>query len=219
MSTQQKAKLRGVSHNFAAVAAAAAGIMLTLDSPPRARLGCAIYTMCLTFMFSMSALYHRPTWPPKSRAFMRRLDHCGIYALISGTYTPLCILSLDQDTGNHILKLVWGGALAGIAFTLLSKGGIGSKVLSAALYVALGWTILPYADQLKAALGPTATWLVVAGGVIYSIGAIIYALKWPDPFPSTYGYHEVFHAFVILAALLHFIAVRMIVKSSSHHTN
>lgn len=129
----------------------------------------------------------------------------------AGTYTPLCLLALDEVTGRRLLLQVWTGAAAGIAHSSMSRGGAGSKAFSAILYVALGWIILPYARQLKVVLGPEATAMVVAGGVIYSLGAVVYASKWPDPSPEVFGYHEVFHAAVIVASALHFGAVRSVV--------
>lgn len=211
----QKASLRGVSHNFAAVAAAAAGLLLFLDAPtPRAKIGTAIYAITLTAMFSISAAYHRPTWSPSARGIMRKLDHAGIYGIIAGTYTPLCLLALDKGLGDRLLLQVWTGATVGILQSVFSKSGAGSKVISAILYIALGWIVLPYSHQLELALGGTSTALLVAGGIIYSVGAVIYAARWPDPAPSTFGYHELFHAAVILAAVLHFGAVRHIVHAA-----
>ncbi|KAH7624015.1 hypothetical protein Ndes2526B_g01267 [Nannochloris sp. 'desiccata'] len=212
---RKKAAWRGVSHQFAAVAAAAAGFLLTLDAPPgKAQIGCLIYTVSLTLMFTVSATYHVPTWGIKGRNIMRKLDHVGIYCIIAGTYTPLCLLALDEVTGRRLLLQVWTGAAAGIAHSFMSRGGAGSKAMSALLYVALGWIVLPYARQLKVVLGPGATYMVVAGGVIYSLGAVIYAAKWPDPSPEVFGYHELFHAAVIVASALHFGAVKSVVSGA-----
>ena len=142
---------------------------------------------------------------------MRKLDHCGIYLIIAGTYTPLCLLALDQAIGRKILLQVWTGTTFGILQALFSRGGAGSKGISAALYIALGWIVLPYSQQLNESLGPLAASLIVAGGVIYTLGAVNYALKYPDPWPEVFGYHELFHAAVILASILHFGAIRLIV--------
>jgi hemolysin III len=165
-------------------------------------------------MFSISAAYHIPTWGVKGRNIMRKLDHVGIYCIIAGTYTPLCLLALDEETGRRLLLQVWIGAAAGIAHSFMSRGGAGSKATSALLYIALGWIVLPYARQLKIVLGAQATALVAAGGVIYSLGAVIYAAKWPDPSPEVFGYHELFHAAVIVASALHFGAVRSVVSGA-----
>lgn len=113
-----------------------------------------------------------------------------VFRFIAGTYTPLCLLAFDEAMGRRLLLQVWLGAGAGIIHSVFSKGGTGSKVLSAALYIALGWIALPYSQQMKAALGPGATGLVVAGGVIYSLGAVIYAAHWPDPYPEVFGYRK-----------------------------
>jgi len=168
---KQKPKLRGVSHHYAAVAFFIAGSLLTLDAASSdALIGCIIYTAALTCLFTTSAVYHRLTWDPKKRATMRRLDHTSIYLLIAGTYTPLCLLALDQLTGRRLLLLVWLGAAAGIAHSLLNEGGFASKIFSATIYVALGWIVLPYASHLKTALGPLGVALIVAGGIVYSVG-------------------------------------------------
>ena len=125
---------------------------------------------------------------------------------------------MDEAVGRRLLIQVWMGAGAGIIQSMLSKGGTGSKVLSAALYVALGWIALPYSQQMRSALGPTATGLVVGGGVIYSLGAVIYAAKWPDPYPEVFGYPELFHAAVVLASILHFAAVRIVINTIKDQT-
>ncbi|EFN54069.1 hypothetical protein CHLNCDRAFT_36267 [Chlorella variabilis] len=229
-----KARLRGAIHHYAVFVAAAVGILLVLDAQsPTARWGCIVYTLSTTAMFGTSAMYHRPSWGPKARQVMRRLDHAAIFLLIAGTNTPLALLALDstqaggclagwhaaagQGLGGQqcrsfrLLALVWGGALAGIAQCLFFSHA--PKAVAATLYVALGWAVLPFARQYHDALEGLDVGLIVAGGVIYSLGAVVYALKWPDPVPHVFGYHEVFHCFVTLAALLHFAAVYRVVNS------
>lgn len=241
---------RGLLHNYAAVGAGVAGVLLTMDAAPGVRLGAAVYTVAITAMFVVSAAYHRPTWGPKGRSIMRRLDHSAIYALIAGeftlplrsappaavsasfptladsarawnctvsagTYTPLCLSSLEAELGAKLLWRVWIGAGTGIVHSVFAPPTRISKVLSAVLYVALGWIVLPYASQLKGALGHTNSTLIVAGGIVYSLGAFIYAARWPNPFPRTWGYHEVFHLFITIAAVLHFFAVRSLVLKAS----
>lgn len=147
---------------------------------------------------------------------MRRLDHAGIYLIIAGTYTPLCLLGMDENISQRILIMVWSGATVGILRCLLVRSeGFAQKTMSALLYVALGWVILPYAGHMVESLGRINAALLVAGGVIYSLGAIVYALKRPDPMPATLGYHEVFHAAVILAAVLHFVVVHSVVTKQT----
>ncbi|KAL4429038.1 hypothetical protein ABPG77_006077 [Micractinium sp. CCAP 211/92] len=208
----QKARLRGVIHNYAAFVALGVGIMLCLEAQTlRARLGCLIYTISTTTMFGVSASYHRPTWAPAQRALWRRLDHAAIFLLIAGTNTPLALIALEPAQSTRLLSLVWSGATAGILQCLFFAHA--PKALAAVLYVALGWMALPFVDDFTAVLPSLDVGLIVTGGVIYSLGALIYALKRPNPVPHVFGYHELFHTFVTLAALLHFAAVQRVVNS------
>jgi len=145
---------------------------------------------------------------------MRRADHAAIYGLISGTYTPLCML-LDEATGSKLLRLVWSGAVAGMIHSFFSRGTLGSKGLSVAIYIALGWVVLPYSSDFAKVLPPTSILLLVGGGIFYSVGAVMYACHWPDPSPSMFGYHEVFHSAVIVAAALHFVGIVNALESKS----
>lgn len=164
-----KPKMRGVFHSYGAAVALALGTMLVIEAPnTTARLGCAIYTFAVTCMFATSATYHIPHWGPEARAFMRRLDHSAIFLLIAGTNTPLALLALDSASCTRLLSIVWAGAAAGIIKTLCFNHA--PKWVAAALYVALGWAAVPYAGQLGAALGANGVWLVVGGGVVYSLG-------------------------------------------------
>ena len=196
-----KPLLRGVSHEIAAGLALAAWIVLAVAAPSaRGRLAAHVYGASLFALFAVSALYHRPSWPPRARLFMRRLDHSAIFLLIAGTYTPFCLL-LPARTGEPLLAIVWGGAAAGVLQAVLWTRA--PKALVAALYVLLGWVVLPVLPVLRAALGSSAIGLLAAGGVAYTVGAAVYATQRPDPFPRVFGYHEVFHALVIAAAACH----------------
>ena len=200
-----KPLLRGVSHEIAAGVALAGWIVLALVAPPgRARLAANVYGATLLTLFLVSALYHRPTWRPRARLLMRRLDHSAIFLLIAGTYTPFCLL-LPPETGVTILRVVWGGALAGVLQSVLWVRA--PKALSAAVYVLLGWVVVPVLPALRAALGAGGLALLAAGGAAYTLGAVVYAVGRPDPFPRVFGYHEVFHALVIAAAACHFAVV------------
>lgn len=209
-ASRPKAKLRGISHSYAAIGALSAGIML-ISEAHRERWSIIIYVCSLVTMYVCSATYHQPTWGEQTRLMLRKLDHAAIFLLIAGTYTPLCVLGLDLATGHHVLKMVWVGAALGVVQSLASKkfGLASSKLISSAIYIALGWIIVPYSARLGQALGQPATGLIVAGGIVYSLGGLCYALKFPDPSPEVFGYHEVFHAFVIVASMLHFAAVRI----------
>jgi hemolysin III len=141
---------------------------------------------------------------------MKRVDHSAIFLLIAGTYTPLCLL-LGEPQGTVMLAIVWGGALLGIVRCVLWLEA--PKWLGAGIYVLLGWIILPVLGDVRSAVGATGILLLAAGGVAYSVGAVVYATRWPDPAPRIFGYHEVFHALVIAAAACHFAVVFQVVRA------
>jgi hemolysin III len=197
----EKPLLRGVSHEIATGLALAAWIVLALLAPSaRGRLAANVYGASLFCLFAVSALYHRPSWPPRARLVMRRLDHSAIFLLIAGTYTPFCLL-LPPSSGEPLLAVVWGGAVAGVLQSVLWVRA--PKALVAALYVLLGWVVVPVLPALRATLGSGAIALLAGGGTAYTVGAVVYATRRPDPFPRVFGYHEVFHALVIAAAACH----------------
>jgi len=204
-----KPLLRGVSHEIAAGVALAAWIALAVLAPTgRARGAALVYGASLFTLFSVSALYHRPTWPPRARAFMRRLDHSAIFVLIAGTYTPLCLL-LGGTTGARLLALVWAGAALGVLKSILWVHA--PRFVVATLTVALGWAVVPVLPSLQARIGGAGLGLLMGGGALYTLGAVIYATRRPDPFPRIFGYHEIFHALVVAAAALHFaVAARAV---------
>jgi hemolysin III len=200
-----KPRLRGVSHQIACVVSLLAGALLVMSTHDHdAYIATIVYVICLASLFGISASYHRPTWQPNARAWMRRLDHCAIFLLVAGTYTPLS-LALAPHDGQTLRRIVWGGAIAGILQSLLWVTA--PKPLIAVIYVVLGWSVLPYIPRLYALVGGGPLALIVVGGIAYSVGAVVYARKRPDPWPTMFGYHEVFHALVILAAALHFAAI------------
>jgi hemolysin III len=205
----EKPLLRGVSHEIAAGVALAGWVALALVATPgRGRVAANVYGASLFTLFVVSALYHRLDWRPRARLIMRRLDHSAIFLLIAGTYTPFCLL-LPPATGRPLLALVWGGAAAGVLQSLLWVRA--PKVLSAALYVLLGWVVVPVLPSLRATLGGVGVALLAGGGAVYTLGAIVYAARRPDPFPRVFGYHEVFHAMVIAAAACHFAVAALAV--------
>jgi hemolysin III len=186
------------------VAAVAGAILVFRASGARARAGALVYGISLVSLFAVSAIYHRPDWSEKVRAVWRRLDHSAIFLLIAGTYTPFSFL-LGSRIGWIFLGIVWAGALLGIAMSVAWVRA--PKALVAAVCVLLGWAALPLLPALKASLGTGAVVLLAAGGVVYSLGAAVYALRRPDPFPKVFGYHEIFHALVIAGAGCHFAVV------------
>jgi hemolysin III len=201
-----KPRLRGVSHQYAFFVALAAGAALVvLARGGEARVAVAVYALSLCAMFGASALYHRIDWQPRPRAWLRRLDHSMIFVLVAGTYTPFAVLVLAPALGWTLLGVVWGGALAGIALSLLWVDA--PRWLSAAVYVALGWVAVVGLPQLWDRAGAMAVALLATGGVLYTVGAVVYARRRPDPAPRIFGYHEIFHVLVIAAAAVHFAAI------------
>jgi hemolysin III len=205
-----KPRLRGVSHQYAFFAAMAAGAALVvLARGAQARVAVAVYALSLCAMFGASALYHRIDWSPRPRAWLRRLDHSMIYVLVAGTYTPFALLVLAPALGWAILGVVWAGALAGVVLSLVWIDK--PRWLSAVLYVALGWVAVVVLPQLWDRAGVMAAALLATGGVLYTLGAVVYARRRPDPAPRVFGYHEVFHVLVIAAAAVQFAAVALAV--------
>jgi hemolysin III len=206
-----KPRLRGVSHQWACVVSAFTGVALVLAAPAgKAKLAAGIYALCVVALFGTSAVYHRIPWASTAaRRWMRRLDHSMIFLLIAGTYTPFALLVLHGTIATVILVAVWAGALGGIVLKLCWIDA--PKWLVALMYVALGWVAAAAFPQLfdRLGLGPTA--MVAAGGVLYTLGAVVYAIKRPDPVPAVFGYHEVFHALVIAAAALQYAVVAFFV--------
>jgi hemolysin III len=202
-----KPRLRGVSHQWAFLVSLLLGAGLVIAAPDgESRLALAIYAVSVAALFGTSALYHRVTWSSvAARRWMRRLDHSMIFFLIAGTYTPFALLALEGTTATVILVVVWAGAVGGVILKLAWIDA--PKWLIAGVYIALGWVALAAFPQLYEALGVTATGMVAAGGVLYTLGAIVYAARRPDPAPAVFGYHEVFHLLVIAAAALQYAVV------------
>jgi len=207
--TDAKPRLRGVSHHIAFYVAACAGVVLVAAThSARSMAATLVYAVLLAAMFGVSASYHRIDWSPRSHAWWRRADHAMIFAFIAGTYTPMCVLGLDRVVGQRLLALVWTCAGLGILRALLWPGA--PRAVAAALYLAVGWIVVVYLPEVTSALDPIALALLLAGGVCYTIGAVVYAARRPDPMPAVFGYHEVFHALVIVACGCHFAAVARI---------
>jgi len=201
-----KPLLRGVSHEIAAFAFAPFSFALVAGARGTTALaGAAVYAASVFALFAISAFYHRPMWTPAARDLLGRIDHSAIFVLIAGTYTPFCLL-LGTGAGTALLVGIWVGAALGVAMSIGWPGA--PKWLVALVCVLLGWQLLPLAPRLGGVLGPGTFALVVAGGLLYTAGALVYALRRPDPFPRVFGFHEIFHLFVVGAAACHFLAVR-----------
>jgi hemolysin III len=199
-------RFRGVIHQWSFFVALVAGSALVVFAPAgRATAAAAIYAVALAGLLGTSALYHRVAWQPRARAWLRRLDHTMIFVLIAGTYTPFAVLVLDGTLQTVVLTGVWSGAAAGIVLTLLWVDA--PPWLTAAAYVALGWFAIIAVPEITARAGAGALVLLAVGGLAYTAGAVVYARRRPDPRPATFGYHEIFHVLVVVAAAAHFSAV------------
>ncbi len=200
-----KPLLRGVFHQFAFFAAIGLGIPLAISAEPgTARFSAVVFASCVAACFGASALYHRPTWRPRARSWLARLDHAGIYLLIAGTYTPFCLLVLSRGWSVPVLTIIWTGATAAILLKLFWPAL--PKRASAGIGLALGWVAVVAFSQLLA-LPLTGLLLLLGGGLAYTLGAVIYARRRPDPFPRVLGYHEVFHGLTIVAAGCQYAAI------------
>jgi hemolysin III len=205
-----KPRLRGVFHQYAFYAAVVAGaVLVALSDSARELVATWIYAAALAAMFGVSALYHRIHWQsPRVRAWMRRLDHSTILLLIAGTYTPFALLAFEGTLAKAILVTVWAGAAAGLVLNLAWIDA--PKWLVAIVFAALGWVGVVALPQMFD-LGVAPATLVIAGGALYTLGAVTYALRRPNPAPGVLGYHEVFHLLVIGAAATHFVAIAVFV--------
>ena len=202
-----KPKFRGVSHEWAFFLSLGLGIsLLIIADTPRKLLAVGIYTLSLCALFGTSALYHRVNWKTmKARMLMRRLDHSMIFLLIAGTITPFCLLTMSGTWATAILIAVWSAAAIGIVIELVWTGS--PKWVSAAIYVAVGWIGALAFPSIVGTAGVAAGLLIATGGLLYTAGAVVYATGRPNPNPTYFGYHEVFHVFVIGAAATHFAAI------------
>ncbi|KJY34867.1 MULTISPECIES: hemolysin III family protein [unclassified Streptomyces] len=209
-----KPKWRGWLHAAMFPATVAAGIVLIcLAEPGPARVACAIYSASAWLLFGVSAVYHRFTWGPRGDAILRRLDHANIFLIIAGTYTPFTILLLDGAARQLLLWAVWGGALAGIAFRVFWVGA--PRWLYTPVYIALGWAAAFFLPDFLHAGGVAVIVLMIVGGVLYSIGGVVYGLKRPDPSPRWFGFHEVFHAFTLGAFITQYVGVSLVAYSAA----
>ncbi|MFI6238090.1 hemolysin III family protein [Micromonospora sp. NPDC050784] len=204
-----KPRMRGWLHTYAFFVALVCGIVLCSIAATRPGwaplVSCLIYSLTVCGLFGTSALYHRRVWSERGYQVMRRMDHSMIFVFIAGTYTPLCAMLLAPRPATVMLALVWGGALAGVAVKVVWPHA--PRWVSAPLYLALGWVAVAMLPEILHGGGVAALVLLIVGGAIYSIGAVFYALRRPNPWPTVFGHHEFFHACTLLAALCHHIAI------------
>ena len=214
MDLLEPPRLRGVFHQYAFFAAIVAGAtLILLADSVRERIAMWVYAVALAAMFGVSALYHRVTWrSPRVRKWMRRLDHSTILLLIAGTYTPFALLTFEGALADAILVVVWCGAGAGLVLNLLWVDA--PTWLTATVFLVLGWVgVVAVPDLVEIGVAPAL--LVFAGGGLYTLGAVAYALRRPNPRPAVFGYHEIFHLLVIAAAATHFVAIAAFVLPRS----
>jgi hemolysin III len=205
-----KPRLRGWLHAGVLPIALVAGIVLVGFAPPRARFSATIFVVASVLLFATSALYHRGNWSPRVLALWKRLDHAMIYLIIAGSYTPFAMLALKGTTASVILWIVWSGAIGGVLFRLFWIDA--PRWLYTSLYILVGWVAVFVAPQLIEATGLATAILVGVGGLLYTLGAVVYALRRPDPSPLWFGFHEVFHALTVAAWIVHYIAVALVVN-------
>jgi hemolysin III len=197
-------------HQGAFAVSLVVGPLLVVEADGTRRvIAATVFAASVAACFGASALYHRVTWPPHLRLWMRRVDHAGVYLLIAGTYTPVGLLALSGAWRVGVLGVVWAGAAAAILLKFVWVGA--PKALAVAIGIALGWVAVVALPELVKAIDPPGFVLLVIGGLLYTAGAIIYARRRPDPFPSVFGYHELFHALTIVAVACQYVAIAFFV--------
>jgi len=203
--TPSKPLMRGWLHLGMAPLAFLAGILLVATGPTLAgRITASVFTVTAVLLFGMSALYHRGNWNTGLRGVLRRIDHANIFLIIAGTYTPLTVMLLPRSSAIVALCIVWVGAIGGLLLSVLWLNA--PRWLYVPLYLALGWVAVGFMHPFYDAGGAAVVWLIAAGGLAYTAGAIIYGTKWPNPSPRYFGYHELFHALTIAGFTCHYIA-------------
>ncbi|SFL87682.1 PAQR family membrane homeostasis protein TrhA [Streptomyces pini] len=209
-----KPRLRGWLHAGMFPAVLVSGIFLTaLAQTPRGRLACAVYTLTACLLFGVSALYHRGNWGPRANAVLRRLDHANIFLIIAGTYTPLTILLVPGGRGQLLLWGIWAAAVAGIAFRVFWVGA--PRWLYTPCYIAMGWAAVFFLPDFLRAGGVAVLVCVVVGGLLYSVGGLVYGIKRPNPSPRWFGFHEVFHSLTLAAFAVHYVGISLVAYNAT----
>lgn len=201
-----KPRLRGWIHAGMAPLVLVAGVVLVALSPTStARVANVVFWLSALMLFGTSAVYHRGQWSPRVAGVLRRMDHTNIFLIIAGTYTPLSVLLLDTGTARTLLIIVWSGALVGLLMRVFWLNA--PRWLYTPIYVALGWVAVWFLPEFADAGGTALVWLVIAGGIAYTVGALVYGLKRPNPSPRWFGFHEIFHSLTVVGYTCHYVAV------------
>ncbi|PSK96078.1 hemolysin III [Haloactinopolyspora alba] len=201
-----KPRLRGWLHAATFPVAVVAGLLLVIVAPSlEVRVSAAIYTATAALLFGISAIYHRGHWSPRAQAALRRLDHANIFLIIAGTYTPFTLLLLPQRQAQILLSLVWVGALLGVGFRVFWVSA--PRWLYVPIYISLGWAAVFWLPQFATHGGAAVVTLIIVGGLMYTLGAVVYGMKRPNPSPRWFGFHEVFHAFTLAGFASHHVGI------------
>jgi hemolysin III len=205
-----KPRLRGVIHLISFPLSLVAGLILVaLGEDLATRMACVVFVTTAALLFGVSATYHRGTWSPQHAIMLRRFDHANIFLIIAGTYTPIAVSLLERPDATRLLIICWTGALVGVLFRIFWTSA--PRWLYVPAYVALGWVAVFYMPQMLAGGGWAVVSLIMAGGIAYTVGAVVYGLKRPDPSPAWFGFHEIFHACTLAGFVCHFVAVAIAV--------
>jgi hemolysin III len=211
-----KPKLRGWLHAGAAPVTLAAVIVLVALSRGGAEIAASsVYASSAVLLFTVSAIYHRGRWSPRAQAALKRFDHANIFVIIAGTYTPFAVLLLEGGARTALLVMVWSGAAVGVGFRVFWVGA--PRWLYVPAYFALGWVAVAYLPQFTNTGGVAVLVLLAAGGLLYTVGGIVYGTKRPNPSPTWFGFHEVFHSLTVLAFVLQYIAISIVTYTHSVH--
>jgi len=208
-----KPLLRGWLHLvcfFLALPAAVAVVALATSG--EARVSAVVYAIGLVALFGVSGSYHRGRWTDAKRRLMQRLDHGTIFVMIAGSYTPICLLAVEGWLSVTLLVVAWAGAVLGFALSFANTRV--TRVMRGSLYIVLGWASVIAGPQLVRHLSPAELVLIAVGGLLFTVGAIFLATRWPDPFPKVFGYHEVWHVLVVAAVVCHFVAIASVVNGT-----
>ncbi len=208
-----KPRMRGWLHAGAVPAAAICGVILVILAPPPFRWAVAIYSFSTVALFSISAVYHRGTWRPRTHSVLKRADHATIFLLIAGSYTPFAVALVHGGSGEVLLWIVWSSAVIGMLFRVFWVGA--PRWLTVPVYIAMGWTAMFYLPQIWHNGGVAVAILLLGGGLLYSVGAVIYALRRPNPSPIWFGFHEVFHSFTLGGFVAHYVAISLAIYGAT----